>query len=157
MSEDALFDPPRPAHPDQQVAYEEIGRYYDDRVTAARTAFAEAQRLLDRCLAEQDTWVSRREITPEMIGSVDMAASSISAASMDRYHEACKPVVAQMSVRGGSVVNNDPNIGEIREQAVRLGDREKDLRRWLTAQGYHLGVLAEPPPAQRPGRPRRRG
>lgn len=156
MSEDALFDPPRPAHPDQQVAYEEIGRYYDDRVTEARAAFAEAQRLLNRCLAEQDAWVSGRKITPEMIGSVDMAPSTISAASMDRYHAACKPVLAQMSARGGIVVNNDPNIDEIREEAVRLGKREKDLRRWLTAQGYYLGLLAEPPAEQRPRRPRRR-
>jgi len=150
VDDDGLFAAPRPAHPDEAVAHEEIGRYYGDRVDEARKLLAEAQATLARHLAEEEAWTSRQEITPDVIGQTDMAPIMISSASTSRYHQACKPLLAQMEAAGGRVVNRDPvGARRMRAEAERLGERDKALRRWLTAQGYDLGAMAEPPPASR--------
>lgn len=144
---DGLFPEPSPSHPDEQVAHEEIGRYYDDRVTEAEQALANAQAALAQRQAEQQAWVSRKEITPDVVGMTDMAPIVISSVSTSRYQQAVKPILDQMDTVGGRVVNRSADAGRLRAEAERLGEREKALRRWLTAQGHDLGAMAEPPPA----------
>ena len=150
---DALFPVSTPEHPDAAVAREEITRYYDERVVKAGEALAKAQAELARLVSERAAWTERGEITPDIVGGTDMAPGAIASASIGRWQQACKPLLAQMEAVGGRVVNRDPaGARRMRAEADRLAERDKALRRWLTAQGYDLGALAEPPSA----RPRRR-
>lgn len=150
--EDGLFALPEPTHPDEVVAHEEIGRYYADQVTEARQALADAQAKLAKREEWLEAWTDRREITPDVVGSTDMAPVMISAASTGRYQAACQPLLRQMEAVAGRVVNRAPNAPQMRAEAERLGDREKALRRWLTAKGHDLGALAEPPTEERRSR-----
>ncbi len=145
MTDNGLFEIPTESHPDQQIAHEEITRYYDERVDEARRALAAARAVLDERLTEQAAWRDRREITPDVVGNTDLAPHSIAGASIDRYHEASRPLIAQMDTVGGRVVNRSSDAARLRAEAERCGEREKALRRWLTAQGHDLGALAEPP------------
>lgn len=132
--------------PDATVAREEITRYYEDRVADAERRWREAVAELARREAERGAWLERGEITPDMAGGSDMAPGAIASALISRYQAACRPLLDQMRAVGGLVVNRDPNAAQMRAEAERLGERDKALRRWLTAQGYDLGALAEPLP-----------
>ncbi len=146
MSDDALFPQAAPEHPDAQVAREEITRYYDDEVARAARGLEEAQARLVEATTARTAWAERGEITPEnKAGPIDMTALVIVGKSQDRYHQATQKLLGTLDTRGGPVVNICDNTA-LREEAERLGQREKALRRWLTAQGHDLGVMAEPPP-----------
>lgn len=149
---DGLFPEPQPAHPDEVVAREEITSYYADRLAEADEALTAAQDVYRARLAEMDRWAERGEITPDAVGRIDMAPGNIASHAISRYQQACRPLLAQMRAVGGLVVNTDPAAArELRAEAERLGEREKALRRWLTAQGHDLGALAEPQPGRKRG------
>ncbi len=140
-SDGGLFDPVD-AHPDGVVARKEITRYYTDRVAEARAALAEAQERLAAREREQAAWTERGQITHKaMAGRLNMTATLIASHSIDRYQKAAQAVIGR---RGG------------RAEAERLGERERALRRWLTAQGHNLGALALPAPTPRRGTQRRK-
>lgn len=126
---------------DEQIAREEITRYYEDRLAEADEALTAAQDTYRSRLAEHDAWQRDGHITPDRVGRMDMAPGAIVSASLSRYEKAADAAI----FRGGD-----------RAEAQRLGQREKALRRWLTAQGHgpSLGALAEPAPDQRKGRRR---
>ena|SRR5688572_22597686 len=131
---DPLFPAPEPAHPDEQVAREEITRYYEDQIAEADEALTAAQDTYRRRLADQDAWRQRGEITADPVADTDMGPLAIVAAAQARYHAAAFKAIYE----GGD-----------KAEAERLGEREKALRRWLTANGHDLGPLAEPARQQR--------
>lgn len=140
--DDGLFPTTGPEHSDA-VAREEITRYYADRLAEAEAALAAAEDAYRARLAEMDTWTERGEITPDVVGEMNMAPSAIASASSSRYFAASNAAI----YRGGD-----------REEALRLGERDQALRRYLTAKGHgpDLGALAVPPPNDlRGGRSRR--
>jgi hypothetical protein len=154
-TDDALFPQPEPEpeHPDTAIAREEITRYYEHQLSEARTALAEAQHRFDTAAQQKAEWTRNGRITPDMLGDLDLAAHEIAAFAIDRWHQACKPLLNQMRAVGGRVVNTDPEAARtLRAEVDRLGAREVALRRWLTAHGYDLGALAEPAPKRKPPR-----
>lgn len=145
-----LFPEPGPADPDEVIAREEIGRYYADRLAEADAALTAAQDVYRTRLAEMERWADRGEITPDVVGRIDMAPGDIASHAWGRYHKACRPLLAQMRpAENGLVINTSPGAASLRAEAERLGEREKALRRWLTAQGHDLGPLAEPQPGRK--------
>lgn len=132
MTDDALFPTPGAVDPDEAIAREEITRYYEDRVTEARAALDKAQQKFDARVRERIEWHAAGRITHDgMDGKTVGEASMISSHATSRYMKAAQAAI----YRGGD-----------RAEAERLGEREKALRRWLTAQGHDLGALAEPAP-----------
>jgi hypothetical protein len=93
--DDGLFAAPEPPHPDEQIAREEIARFYQDRLAEAEAALAAAEDAYRARLAEMDAWDQRGEITPDQIGVMDMAPGAIASASIDRYQQATRPLLAQ--------------------------------------------------------------
>jgi hypothetical protein len=139
--DEGLFAAPTPVHPDAAVAHEEIARYFEDQVAGAREKLEWAQAEMVRAVAARTAWTERGEIPAAMSGRIDMAATWIASASISRYQQACHLLLGQLQAVGGvgsGVVNRDPNAGQMRAEAERLGEREKALRRWLTAQGHDL-------------------
>jgi len=133
---------PTPEHPDATLAREEISRYYEDQVAEARAELAEAQALLDRREQQRLAWAERGEITAEArAGSLRMEAVLIVSHAVSRYQRAAN---AALEKRGDR---------ELHAAAEAAGERERALRRWLTAQGYDLGAMALPaPPRGKRGR-----
>lgn len=132
-------------HPDARVAREEIFAYYAERVAAAKADLEEA-------LAEVGVWQERREVwrttgavPGDVVGRTDMEPLAIAGRSMDRYQRAASRAVDLMGP-GKSAVE----LAEAMRVAEELGERDKALRRWLTAQGHDLGAVALPPPAEPP-------
>lgn len=131
-------------HPDAAAAREEITAYYDNRIDEARAAVAKAQAELDRHTAARAAFLDRGEITVEgAAGHLHMGAILIVSYSVGRYQRAAS---AAIDNRGNAT---------LQAAAEAAGDRERALRRWLTAKGYTLGDMALPPPPT--GRRGRRG
>lgn len=141
-SDDGLFEASKvDQHPDAALAREEITRYYEDRVAEARAALAKAQALLDEREAAHTAWTQRGEIEPEgRAGSLRMEAVLIVSHASSRYMQAAQKTIAN---RGNA---------ELGAAAEAASEREQELRRWLTAQGYDLGAMALPAPEEKPAR-----
>lgn len=127
---------------DEQIAREEISAYYAEQFAKARQAFEAAvtrQAEAEQALA---AWEQRGEITftsRDACISEKLAAElrrvdlvMITNHSMSRYMLAAKSAIER------------PGDAELHAAALAAQERERALRRWLTAQGYDLGLDAAP-------------
>jgi len=134
---DVLFDPPPPPHPDAAVAKEEVTRYYTDRLNEAEETLAAATAARANRLLDLNVWLARDEITSEgMAGDLHMAALSIVGHAQSRFMAAARASIDSRS------------DAALRAAVDDVQARMEALRRWLTAEGYGLGVDALPAPEE---------
>lgn len=119
---DGLFPEPRPPHPDEQVAHEEIGRYYDERVAAAEQALAEARAVLAQRPGER-----LREAAEQAVAGVDQVRTRM---EVDRILIGTDPGLPPADRYAAAFDALDARLSALPDEQLRApGDRAQLVER----------------------------
>ncbi len=155
---DINVDTTPPAHPDEQVARQEISRFYDNQVAEAHktcdeaaAALAAAHRARDAAEQDRQAWREHGQITatgghaaerrhPEQIAGTVLA---IVGDAQGRYLAAARAVLAPAldaptttaAMAELAVLDRRPDTAARRAAADAAHERMEALCRWLTAHG----------------------
>jgi hypothetical protein len=163
------FDVPEPVSGDERIAREEIERFYAERVSARQAAFDKAAAELAAAQRLMATWHNTGKIAPMWPESnrhrEELTALAIADEAVNRHtsamQDAIRPILhaptCSEAMAEARRISTSPDAADLLKTAEDLGGRAEALCRWLTAQGYDLGLWSAPGPGIKAGsKPRKR-